>query len=133
MQDNDVQRSGLTRRGLLGGMGIASLALVSSPALAQETVDLQVPGGPSRRMITTSYPQKGRMILHQLLLAVRQDEARRVRCDDSGVDQAFEDQSGGVGRTACKIVCRTVFWTLVLLSRSRFSLSVRTQAKRIIS
>src|SRR5882672_7459034 len=65
MQDHDVQRSGLTRRGLLGGMGIASLALVSSPALAQETVDLQVPGGPSRRMITTSYPQKGRMILQR--------------------------------------------------------------------
>ena len=65
MQDHDVQRSGLTRRGLLGGMGIASLALVSSPALAQETVDLHVPGGPSTRVITTSYPQKGRMILQR--------------------------------------------------------------------
>src|SRR4030088_828597 len=63
MQDHDVQPSGLTRRRVLGGMGIASLALMSSPALAQETVDLHVPGGPSTRMITTSYPQKGRMIL----------------------------------------------------------------------
>jgi hypothetical protein len=46
MQDHDVQPSGLTRRRVLGGMGIASLALMSSPALAQETVDLHVPGGP---------------------------------------------------------------------------------------
>src|ERR1700704_4028753 len=65
MQDHDVQPSGLTRRRVLGGMGIASLALVSSPALAQQTVDLHVPGGPSTRMITTSYPQKGRMILQR--------------------------------------------------------------------
>src|SRR5258707_3365846 len=65
MQDHDVQPSGPTRRGVLGGMGIASLALMSSPALAQQTVDLHVPGGPSTRMITTSYPQKGRMILQR--------------------------------------------------------------------
>src|ERR1700687_6077705 len=65
MQDHDVQRSGLTRRVVLSGMGIAGLALMSSPALAQETVDLHVPGGPSARMITTSYPQKGRMILQR--------------------------------------------------------------------
>src|SRR3981081_4945679 len=65
MQDHDVQTSALTRRRVLGGMGIASLALMSSPALAQETVDLHVPGGPSTRVITTSYPQKGRMILQR--------------------------------------------------------------------
>jgi hypothetical protein len=28
MQDHDVQPSGLTRRGVLGGMGIASLTLI---------------------------------------------------------------------------------------------------------
>src|SRR5467141_2658310 len=65
MQDHDAQRSRLTRRRMLGGMGIASLALVSSPASAQQTVDLHVPGGPSTRLITTSYPQKGRMILQR--------------------------------------------------------------------
>src|SRR3984957_7358361 len=65
MQDYDVQPSQLTRRRVLGGMGVAGLALMSSPALAQETVDLHVPGGPSTRMITTSYPQKGRMILQR--------------------------------------------------------------------
>src|SRR6266850_1046286 len=62
MQD---QPSRLSRRRVLGGMGIASLALMSSPALAQEAVDLHVPGGPSTRMITKSYPQKGRMILQR--------------------------------------------------------------------
>jgi DMSO/TMAO reductase YedYZ molybdopterin-dependent catalytic subunit len=65
MQDHDVQSSVLTRRRVLGGMGIAGLALMSSPASAQETVDLHVPGGPSTRVITTSYPQKGRMILQR--------------------------------------------------------------------
>src|ERR1700682_2799406 len=62
---NDMQSSGLTRRRVLGGMGVASLGLMSLPASAKETVDLQVPGGPSTRMITTSYPQKGRMILQR--------------------------------------------------------------------
>src|SRR5260221_4986672 len=79
MQDQDVQPSGLTRRRVLGGMGIASLALMSSPALAQETVDLHVPGGPSTRMITTSYPQKGRMILQRLEPAMARDALRSLR------------------------------------------------------
>jgi DMSO/TMAO reductase YedYZ molybdopterin-dependent catalytic subunit len=65
MRDHDLQPTGLTRRRVLGGMGVASLALISSAASAQETVDLQVPGGPSTRIITTSYPQKSRMILQR--------------------------------------------------------------------
>src|ERR1700732_2969056 len=65
MQDHDEQSSGPTRRRVLGRMGIAGLALMSSPALAQQTVDLQVSGGPSSRIITTSYPQKGQMILQR--------------------------------------------------------------------
>src|SRR6202035_130056 len=65
MREYDVRPSDLTRRRVLGGMGVAGLALMSSPALAQETVDLHVRGGPSTRMITTSYPQKRRMILQR--------------------------------------------------------------------
>src|SRR6202158_1783615 len=65
MQDHDAEPSGLTRRRLVGAMGVASLAIMSPAASAQETVDLHVPGGPSTRMITTSYPQKGRMILQR--------------------------------------------------------------------
>src|SRR3977135_2863064 len=64
MQDHE-QHSGLTRRRVLGEMGIASLALMSPPALAQQTVDFHVPGGPSTRPITASYPQKSRMILQR--------------------------------------------------------------------
>jgi DMSO/TMAO reductase YedYZ molybdopterin-dependent catalytic subunit len=65
MRDHDMQPSRLTRRRVLGGMGVASLALISSAASAQETVDLHVPGGPSTRVITTTYPQKGPMILQR--------------------------------------------------------------------
>src|SRR5258708_10510232 len=65
MQDNDVQPRGVTGRRVLGGMGIPSLALMSSRVSAQQTVDLHVPGGPSTRTITTSYPQKRRMILQR--------------------------------------------------------------------
>jgi hypothetical protein len=38
---------------------------MSSPSSAQETVDLHVPGGPRTRLVTTSYPQKGPMILQR--------------------------------------------------------------------
>src|ERR1700745_3405507 len=65
MQDQDAPPSRLTRRGALRGLGVAGLSLMSSRAFAQETVDLHVPGGPSTRVITTSYPQKGRMILQR--------------------------------------------------------------------
>jgi DMSO/TMAO reductase YedYZ molybdopterin-dependent catalytic subunit len=65
MQDHDLQPSQLTRRRVLGGIGVGSLALISSPTMAQRAVDLRVPGGPSTRIITTSFPQKGRMILQR--------------------------------------------------------------------
>src|SRR5246500_5480539 len=65
MQDQDVPPPRLTRRAALGRLGVAGLSLMSSPAFAQQTVDLHVPGGPSTRTITTSYPQKGRMILQR--------------------------------------------------------------------
>ncbi|MEA2740051.1 MAG: hypothetical protein QOH05_3358, partial [Acetobacteraceae bacterium] len=55
----------MSRRGLLGGAGMGSLALLSAPAWAQDTVDLHVPGGPSIRQITTAYPEKGRMIVQR--------------------------------------------------------------------
>jgi DMSO/TMAO reductase YedYZ molybdopterin-dependent catalytic subunit len=55
----------MTRRLLLGAAGMGGLALLPAPARAEETVDLQVPAGPSTRPITTAYPQKGRMILQR--------------------------------------------------------------------
>ena len=65
MRDQNAPPSRLTRRGALRGLGVAGLSLMSSRAFAQQTVDLHVPGGPSTRFITTSYPQKGRMILQR--------------------------------------------------------------------
>jgi DMSO/TMAO reductase YedYZ molybdopterin-dependent catalytic subunit len=65
MQDQNALPSRLTRRGALCGLGVAGLSLMTSRAFAQQTVDLDVPGGPSTRAITTSYPQKGRMILQR--------------------------------------------------------------------
>jgi hypothetical protein len=65
MQDQDAPPLRLTRRRALRGLGVAGLSLLSSRAFAQQTVDLDVPGGPSTRVITTSYPQKGQMILQR--------------------------------------------------------------------
>jgi DMSO/TMAO reductase YedYZ molybdopterin-dependent catalytic subunit len=55
----------MTRRRLLGAAGMGGLALLSEPAWAQTTVDLEAPGGPGTRPITTAYPQKGPMILQR--------------------------------------------------------------------
>ena len=81
------------------------IRLLGPPGTWRSTVSCANAGDPHATQQTPSRQPRWLhvMILHQLLLAVRQDEALRVRCDDSRVDQAFEDQSGGVGRTACKI------------------------------
>jgi DMSO/TMAO reductase YedYZ molybdopterin-dependent catalytic subunit len=65
MQGHDAFGQEMTRRRLLGAAGIGGLALLSEPALAQTTVDLRAPGGPSIRPITTAFPQKGPMILQR--------------------------------------------------------------------
>jgi DMSO/TMAO reductase YedYZ molybdopterin-dependent catalytic subunit len=55
----------LTRRFLLGQAGMAGLALATTPAWAQATIDLGLPGGPSARPITTAFPQKAALILQR--------------------------------------------------------------------
>ena len=55
----------LSRRSLLGQVGSAGLMMAAMPAWAQTTVDLPLPGGPDARTITTSFPQKGAMILQR--------------------------------------------------------------------
>ncbi len=55
----------VTRRRLLRLAGLSSLAFLSAPAWAQQTVDLPLPGGPGTRPITTAFPQKGPMILQR--------------------------------------------------------------------
>ena len=58
-------RQPLTRRRVLQGIGTGVIGMMSVSASAQETFDFKVPGGPSVRPITTSFPQKGRMILQR--------------------------------------------------------------------
>jgi DMSO/TMAO reductase YedYZ molybdopterin-dependent catalytic subunit len=64
MDSNDFGAP-LTRRVLLRRAGGTALALAASPALAQTTIDLPLPGGPDRRQIATDFPQKAAMILQR--------------------------------------------------------------------
>ena len=52
----------LTRRALIAGAGGAALA---APLLAQE-IDLGLPGGPSLRPLSPSFPGKGDMIVQRI-------------------------------------------------------------------
>ncbi len=58
------RRDAPTRRFLLGS-ATAAAALATLPAAAGGTVDLGFPGGPSERPLTTSFPEKGEMILQR--------------------------------------------------------------------
>jgi DMSO/TMAO reductase YedYZ molybdopterin-dependent catalytic subunit len=64
MTENRALHHMITRRQLLGAAGVGALA-VSAPSWAQTTIDLALPGGPDARQITTSFPQKGPMILQR--------------------------------------------------------------------
>jgi DMSO/TMAO reductase YedYZ molybdopterin-dependent catalytic subunit len=55
----------LTRRHMLNALGAGAAAMISMPVWAQETFDFKIAGGPSVRPVTTSFPQKGRMILQR--------------------------------------------------------------------
>jgi DMSO/TMAO reductase YedYZ molybdopterin-dependent catalytic subunit len=54
-----------TRRRLLEGAGVLGAMAAVLPAWADTFVDLDLPGGPSRRALTTAFPQKGAMILQR--------------------------------------------------------------------
>jgi DMSO/TMAO reductase YedYZ molybdopterin-dependent catalytic subunit len=53
------RRRFLQSAGLLGGM------VAAFPAWADDFIDLDLPGGPDRRALTTAFPQKARMILQR--------------------------------------------------------------------
>src|SRR5438128_4446137 len=53
------------RRRFLQSTGAFAGAAVALPAWADSFVDLRLPGGPSRRELTTAFPQKGQMILQR--------------------------------------------------------------------
>jgi DMSO/TMAO reductase YedYZ molybdopterin-dependent catalytic subunit len=54
-----------TRRRLLQSAGILGAMVATFPAWADSFVDLDLPGGPDRRALTTAFPQKGQMILQR--------------------------------------------------------------------
>ena len=54
------RRHFLQSAGVLGGMA------ATFPAWADTYVDLDLPGGPDRRELTSAFPQKGRMILQRM-------------------------------------------------------------------
>lgn len=57
--------AGMNRRGLLGGAGAFGAAIASRRAWASDTVDLELPGGPSERALTRAFPEKGLMVLQR--------------------------------------------------------------------
>jgi DMSO/TMAO reductase YedYZ molybdopterin-dependent catalytic subunit len=54
-----------SRRRFLKAAGAATLAVASAPALAETIIKLPLPGGPDERTITTTFPQKGPLILQR--------------------------------------------------------------------
>ncbi len=54
-----------SRRRLLQSAGILGAMAATFPAWADPFVDLDLPGGPDRRELTTAFPQKGPMILQR--------------------------------------------------------------------
>jgi DMSO/TMAO reductase YedYZ molybdopterin-dependent catalytic subunit len=55
----------LSRRRFLQGAGILGGMGATFPVWADTYIDLDLPGGPDRRELTTAFPQKGRMILQR--------------------------------------------------------------------
>ena len=57
--------SGPSRRGFLKAASLVALLPPANSAFADAFVNLNLPGGPDRRSITTAFPEKGRMILQR--------------------------------------------------------------------
>jgi DMSO/TMAO reductase YedYZ molybdopterin-dependent catalytic subunit len=64
LMDRGALHCQVTRRQLVGAAGLGALAL-ARPASAQQMINLPLPGGPGARPITTTFPQKGPMILQR--------------------------------------------------------------------
>lgn len=55
----------LSRRRFVAGAGAAGLSLLSGNAVADDSVDIRLPGGGGERAVTIAFPQKGKMILQR--------------------------------------------------------------------
>lgn len=65
MKETPELRYMMTRRLLIGAGAVGGLALLSKSSLARTMIDLPLPGGPGEREITTTFPEKGAMILQR--------------------------------------------------------------------
>src|SRR5579859_1512513 len=54
-----------SRRDFLLGAGLVGAAGLATPAWAEQIVDLGLPGGPSKRPLTSAFPGKSNMILQR--------------------------------------------------------------------
>ena len=57
--------SSLSRRRFLAAASVLALLPPANPAWAGAFVNLDLPGGPDQRSVTTAFPEKGRMILQR--------------------------------------------------------------------
>src|SRR4029077_9164520 len=57
--------SSLSRRRFLQAASLFTVLPPTSPAWADAFINLDLPGGPDQRSITTAFPQKGKMILQR--------------------------------------------------------------------
>jgi DMSO/TMAO reductase YedYZ molybdopterin-dependent catalytic subunit len=62
---NNARFQARTRRAVLGTIGVAGMALVTSSAWADQSVELPISSGPRQRPVTHDFPQKGSMILQR--------------------------------------------------------------------
>ena len=60
-----ILAAALTRRRLLGRAALGTAGVVAAPVLAQNLVDLHLPGGGGERPMTSAFPDKGEMILQR--------------------------------------------------------------------
>jgi hypothetical protein len=59
-------RGETSRRRFLSHAALGGAALAAAPALAQQLVDLHLPGGNAERPMTSAFPGKGSMILQRV-------------------------------------------------------------------
>ena len=59
------QQTTLARRRFLRTAGILGAAVAVRPALADKSINLNLPGGPDQRELTTGFPQKAEMVLQR--------------------------------------------------------------------
>ena len=55
----------IDRRHFFQGAGAVAAMLAASPVWAEDSIKLNLPGGPDERGLTTDFPQKGKMVLQR--------------------------------------------------------------------